>query len=106
MNSTFSPRRCFLRRVVIGSAISCAPSAWFERLLLAGQNILSQATDARLSRAPKCSRIPGTCFRFEGSVRDYLVNVSEQWLKLAPVSNPAILEMFRDRDRQPLRGFG
>jgi len=38
-----------------------------------------------------------------GSVRDYLLSVSEQWLKLAPVSNPAILEMFRDRDRHPLR---
>jgi len=29
--------------------------------------------------------------------------VSRNWLKVAPESNPAMLEMFRDRDRQPLR---
>jgi uncharacterized protein len=36
-------------------------------------------------------------------VQDYLTGVSEQWLRTAPLSNPAMLEMFRDRDRQPLR---
>lgn len=36
-------------------------------------------------------------------MQDYLTGVSEQWLRTAPLSNPAMLEMFRDRDRQPLR---
>ena len=51
----------------------------------------------------KCDRIAGTVYRMDGILGDYLVNVSEQWLKTAPRANPAMLEMFRDRDRRPLR---
>jgi DUF1680 family protein len=42
-------------------------------------------------------------YRFQGYLNDYLRGVSEQWLKVAPTANPAMLEMFRDRDRQPYR---
>ena len=52
---------------------------------------------------PKCSRIPQTRYRFGGYLADYLTGVTEQWLKAAPLANPAMLEIFRDRDRQPLR---
>ena len=52
---------------------------------------------------PKCSRIPQTTYRFRGHLADYLTGVTEQWLKAAPLANPAMLEIFRDRDRQPLR---
>jgi DUF1680 family protein len=38
-----------------------------------------------------------------GRIGDYLSAVSEQWLKVAPFSNPAMLDMFRDRDREPKR---
>ena len=50
---------------------------------------------------PKCSRIPQTTYRFGGYLADYLAGVTEQWLKVAPLVNPAMLEIFRDRDRQP-----
>ena len=52
---------------------------------------------------PKCSRIPQTTYIFGGHLADYLTGVTEQWLKAAPLANPAMLEIFRDRDRQPLR---
>ena len=52
---------------------------------------------------PKCSRIPQTTYRFREHLADYLTGVTEQWLKAAPLANPAMLEIFRDRDRQPLR---
>ena len=52
---------------------------------------------------PKCSRIPQTRYTFGGHLADYLTGVTEQWLHAAPVANPAMLEIFRDRDRQPLR---
>ena len=52
---------------------------------------------------PKCSRIPQTTYRFRGYLADYLTGVTEQWLKAVPLANPAMLEIFRDRDRQPLR---
>lgn len=42
-------------------------------------------------------------YQFQGYLNDYLRGVSDQWLKVAPTANPAILEMFRDRDRQPYR---
>lgn len=50
-----------------------------------------------------CNRIPGTRFQLGGRVGQYLAGITEQWLKVAPTSNPAMLEMFRDRDRKPLR---
>ncbi len=52
---------------------------------------------------PQCDRIAGTRYRIDGVAGDYLAGVSEQWLKVAPRANPALLEMFRDRDRRPLR---
>ena len=52
---------------------------------------------------PQCDRIAGTRYRIDGVLGDYLAGVSEQWLKVAPRANPALLEMFRDRDRRPLR---
>ncbi len=54
-------------------------------------------------KRPKCSRIPQTGYTFKGHLADYLTGVTEQWLKAAPSANPAMLEIFRDRDRQPLR---
>ena len=51
----------------------------------------------------KCSRAPITKAEFGGLMQDYLKGVTEQWLLIAPGANPAMLEMFRDRDRQPLR---
>ena len=50
----------------------------------------------------KCDRIAGTVYRMGGTLGDYLDAVSDQWLKTAPRGNPAMLEMFRDRDRRPL----
>jgi DUF1680 family protein len=40
-----------------------------------------------------------------GWIADYMSAVSEQWLKVAPFSNPAMIEMFRDRDREPKRAM-
>ena len=51
----------------------------------------------------KCSRIPQTRYIFRGHFADYLTGVTEQWLKAAPLANPGMLEIFRDRDRQPFR---
>ena len=53
--------------------------------------------------AHRCDRVAGAAYRMGGVLGDYLDSVSEQWLKPAPRSNPALVEMFRDRDRRPLR---
>ena len=50
-----------------------------------------------------CNRIDGTRFEIDGIVGDYVRSISEQWLTVAPLANPGMLEMFRDRDRMPYR---
>ena len=42
-------------------------------------------------------------YDIRGWVGDYLANATDQWLHPAPAANPAMLDMFRDRDRVPLR---
>jgi uncharacterized protein len=44
-----------------------------------------------------------TRFRLEGELGRRLAACTEQWILPTPLANPAILEMFRDRDRQPYR---
>lgn len=52
---------------------------------------------------PTLTRPTSTRYQLQGSVADYLDAVTDQWLLPTPAANPAILDMFRDRDRQPLR---
>ncbi|SVC44279.1 uncharacterized protein METZ01_LOCUS297133, partial [marine metagenome] len=44
-------------------------------------------------------------FDLGGATAGYLKAVTEQWLLPTPAANPAILEIFRDRDRQPARNM-
>lgn len=44
-------------------------------------------------------------FRLEGWIGERLQANSNQWLLTAPIANPAMLQMFRDRDRQPRRAL-
>lgn len=37
----------------------------------------------------------------DGAMGDYMRAVTQQWLLVAPRANPAMLDMFRDRDRRP-----
>ena len=55
--------------------------------------------------APAMSAAVDTEFALGGAVGERLENVTRQWLLPAPEANPAILEMFRDRDRPPLRNL-
>lgn len=50
-------------------------------------------------------RPAGVTYAFEGPFADYLRGVTDQWLLVAPDANPGMLEMFRDRDRQPRRAM-
>ena len=52
---------------------------------------------------PVCSRPSRARYELGGVVDDYLRAVTDQWLLPTPAANPAMLEMFRDRDRAPLR---
>ncbi len=92
MDFSLTPRRDFLKTALLGSG--CA---------LFATNFLTRGfCESGIARF-RCGRIPGTKFQIAGRVQEYLSGVTEQWLKVAPLSNPAMLEMFRDRDRKPLR---
>lgn len=52
---------------------------------------------------PACTRPAEARYQLGGVVGDYIRRVSERWLKPLPDANPAILDMFRDRERRPLR---
>ena len=56
-----------------------------------------------MTAKPLMSRPPSARFVLGGTVAQYLQAVTAQWLLPTPAANPAILDMFRDRDRQPLR---
>ena len=43
----------------------------------------------------------GATFRLEGEIGRRLAVVTDQWILPAPYANPAMLEMFRNRDRKP-----
>jgi DUF1680 family protein len=52
---------------------------------------------------PKLDTIAGARYRLFGTIGDYLNAVTHNWLVQVPSANPAILEMYHDRDRKPGR---
>ena len=57
----------------------------------------------RYAIQPICNRPANARYDLQGVVGNYLRAVTEQWVLPAPAANPAMLEMFRDRDRMPRR---
>ncbi|MFP6589377.1 MAG: beta-L-arabinofuranosidase domain-containing protein [Candidatus Latescibacterota bacterium] len=58
-----------------------------------------------MKTAPVLTRPASARFDLGGATAGYLKAVTEQWLLPTPAANPAILEIFRDRDRQPARNM-
>lgn len=52
---------------------------------------------------PALTRSSRTHYALDGPLAAYLRAVTEQWLLIAPAANPAMLDMFADRDRKPYR---
>jgi DUF1680 family protein len=52
---------------------------------------------------PTLQTPPGIQFQLEGIIRQRLQASLDQWWLIAPDANPALLQMFRDRDRKPER---
>jgi DUF1680 family protein len=51
----------------------------------------------------QCQADHKTRYDLRGFVRDYMDRMTDQWLLVAPLANPGMLEMFRDRDAPPFR---
>ncbi|MCS6830431.1 MAG: hypothetical protein NZ749_07285, partial [bacterium] len=54
---------------------------------------------------PVCEPPREARFHFSGWIGERLQANLNQWLLTAPVANPAMLQMFRDRDRRPRRAL-
>lgn len=54
-------------------------------------------------RVSPAAEAAGTGFALGGVVGDWLQTVVENWLLPFPRANPALTQMFRDRDRRPVR---
>ena len=63
------------------------------------------ATDlTRYTVAPACEPAArGARFSLGGGVGDWLSTVVDNWLLPFPLANPALTQVFRDRDRRPVR---
>ncbi|MBI5396877.1 MAG: glycoside hydrolase family 127 protein, partial [Verrucomicrobia bacterium] len=57
------------------------------------------------SAVGKLRRIPDTRYELHGVAREYIAAITENWLLTMPDRNPAILQMFADRDKQPHRNL-
>ena len=55
------------------------------------------------TKQPKSTRPQQVSYHFDGYIKDYLDGITENWLKTAPDRNPAIFEMFADRQKEPPR---
>jgi DUF1680 family protein len=62
-----------------------------------------QDTTSRLKVRPVLERPVHAEFHFRGPIGDRIEANIRNWLLTAPGSNPAMLQMFRDRDRTPRR---
>ena len=54
---------------------------------------------------PALSPVEFSACRMDGTVGECLRAVTDQWLLVAPQANPAMLEMFADRDALPYRNL-
>src|SRR4051794_25291612 len=91
-------RRSFIRIVTVATAVEP-----FAASQLLAQTSNSREDRSAYKRKPECWRACGAQSSFGPPIDSYFQNVTEHWLKVAPLSNPAMLDMFRDRDRLPLR---
>ena len=95
-------RRQFLKTALWTSALACSATSWLHEVFAAAP-LPPAASPGDPGFGPKCGRLPQTEIQLAGCLAPYLSGVTDQWLKVAPRSNPAMLEMFKDRDRLPRR---
>ena len=55
------------------------------------------------ANAAALNRIPDTRYELHGIVQEYISAVTDNWLLRMPNANPAVLQMFADRDKLPHR---
>jgi hypothetical protein len=63
----------------------------------------AQSAEPPVSPSPKLDRIADSGYELRGVAQEYIEAVTQNWLLKLPDTNPAILDMFTDRDKVPHR---
>ena len=76
----------------------------FVWMVLVGAMTVNSVAEAG-SEMPKpvLDRPDGVRYELHGVIGEYVAAITREWLLKLPDTNPAILEMFADRDKQPPR---
>lgn len=66
-----------------------------------------QADPARsdINHAPVFSKAPSVTYNIKGVIGEYIAAVKKNWLMKIPNTNPAILDMFAERDTKPYKNY-
>ena len=67
------------------------------------QSVATAIDQRALARHPTLERAEHVSFEHGGFLGKYLEAISENWLTVAPDKNPIMLDVFRDRQREPYR---
>src|SRR5580700_4265212 len=76
-------RRDLLKAAAVGSVLTYTLASLLQPAL--------RASPRSLPHRRACTRVVGAKFNLSGWIGNYMNAVSEQWLKVAPFSNPAML---------------
>jgi DUF1680 family protein len=105
MENSAKTRRNFVKTMAVASAVTAVLPLLTNGNTLANTKQPPSAFGLRnfSELKPILYRIPGIRRNFQGIIQEYISAITKNWLLKAPDSNPAILEMFADRDKQPHR---
>lgn len=87
-------RTCLCLYIATFAFLNLAKCAW-------GDNVMPNEANMKTPPAFEC--VSGSGMRFAGAIGDRIAANQRNWLLTAPTSNPAMLQMFLDRDRTPAR---
>jgi uncharacterized protein len=104
MIKIISTRRKFVRSVTAISAVT-AFSPLFKSVEAIAEEKTSLSVKERVisDKKPVYYRIQGTSYELHGVMEEYISAITKFWLLTISDRNPAILQMFADRDKEPHR---
>jgi DUF1680 family protein len=97
-------RRDFVKNIAAVSAAAISPLfADVEAKGFTKQISSVNGKSLTSGQKPVLNRIPDTRYKLQGIMQEYITAITGNWLLKVPDANPAILQMFADRDNQPHR---
>jgi hypothetical protein len=105
MKKKLSNRRDFVKDIAAVSAAAAVSPLFLDVEALGFTKQISSVAgkSPATGQKPVLNRIPDTSYELQGIMQEYITAITKNWLLKVPDANPAILQMFADRDKQPHR---